>query len=76
MPARSHHVVPTIDGWSVTKEGGARALRVFATKDAAVSWGRKQSIKARSELIIHGRDGMIVGRNFYGDNRRLRDRKK
>jgi hypothetical protein len=78
MSTRSHHVVPTIDGgWSVTKEGANRALRVFTTKDAAVSWGRKQSIKARSELIIHGRDGMIIDRNSYGgDPHPPRDRKK
>ena len=75
---KSHHVVPTIDGgWSVTKEGAGRASKLFPTKDAAVTWGRKQSIKDRSELVIHRRDGMIVEKDFYGDDRRpSRERKK
>jgi len=76
MPkAKSHHVVPAIDGgWSVIKEGSDRASRRFPTKDAAVSWGRKQSMKSRSDLVIHRRDGMVVDRDRYGSD--PRDSKK
>jgi hypothetical protein len=76
--AKSHHVVPTIDGdWGVKKEGAGRASKVFPTQAAAISWGRKQSIKERSELVIHGRDGMIREKDSYGrDPHPLRDRKK
>ena len=75
---RSHHVIPSLDGgWSVVKEGADRASRRFPTKDAAVSWGRTQSIKGRSQLVIHRRDGMIAEKNSYGtDPLPPHDRKK
>jgi hypothetical protein len=75
---KSHHVVPAIDGgWTVKKEGADRASRRFSTKDEAESWGRKQSIKDRSELVIHRRDGTIAQKDSYGhDLHPLRDRKK
>ena len=76
--AKSNHVVPTIDGaWGVKKEGAGRASKVFSTQAAAISWGRKQSIKDQSELVIHGRDGMIRDKDSYGrDPHPPRDRKK
>jgi len=76
--SKSHHVIPTIDGaWGVKKYGAGRASKVFPTQAAAVSWGRKQSIKDRSELVIHGRDGMIIEKDSYGrDPHSARDRKK
>lgn len=75
---KSHHVVPSIDGgWSVKKEGADRASRPFTTKDAAESWGRTQSIKDQSALVIHRRDGTIAERNSYGnDPHPPHDRKK
>jgi hypothetical protein len=64
---KSRHVVSTVGGgWSVKKEGADRASKRFSTKDAAISWGRKQSIKDRSDLVIHRRDGMIAGKDSYG----------
>jgi hypothetical protein len=76
--AKYIHVVAAIDGgWSVRREGADRALRHFATKDAAVSWGRKQSMKNRSDLVIHRRDGMIADKSSYGsDPHPPDDRKK
>ena len=57
---KSRHVIPTIDGaWGVRKYGADRASKVFPTQAAAISWGRKQSMKDRLELVIHGRDGMV-----------------
>ncbi|HEX8409207.1 MAG TPA: DUF2188 domain-containing protein [Thermoanaerobaculia bacterium] len=75
---KSNHVVPTIDGgWGVRKEGADRASKVFPTQAAAISWGRKQSIKDRSELVIHRRDGMIREKDSYGrDPHPPRDQKK
>jgi hypothetical protein len=66
---RSHHVVPAIDGgWSVKKEGSERASKHFPTKEAAETWGRMQSIKDRSQLVIHRRDGTIAQKDSYGGN--------
>jgi hypothetical protein len=66
---KSHHVVPGINGgWSVKKEGSDRASRHFATKAAAEQWGRSQSIRDRSELVIHRRDGTIAEKSSYGND--------
>lgn len=66
---KSHHVVPGINGgWSVKKEGSVRASRHFETKEAAESWGRTQSIRDRSELVIHRRDGTIAQKSSYGND--------
>jgi len=75
---KSHHVVPSIDGgWSVKKGGADRASKRFPTKDAAESWGRLQSIKDQSALVIHRRDGTIVQKSSYrNDPQPPRDRKK
>jgi hypothetical protein len=65
--SKSHHVVLTLDGlWGVKKEGADRASKRFPTQAEAISWGRQQSIKERSDLVIHRRDGMVVEKNSYG----------
>src|SRR5688500_14593246 len=71
-------IVRTIDGaWGVKKYGAGRASKLFSTRAAAISWGREQSIKERSELVIHGRDGMVIKKDSYGlDPHPPRDRKK
>lgn len=75
---KSHHVVPAIDGgWIVKKAGSDRASKLFPTKAAAESWGRMQSIKDRSELVIHRRDGTIAQKDSHGKELNSpRDRKK
>jgi hypothetical protein len=75
---KSVHVVPSVDGgWSVKREGADRASKRFTTKDAAESWGRMQSIRDQSGLVIHRRDGTIAEKNSYGnDPRPPHDRKK
>jgi uncharacterized protein DUF2188 len=67
--SKSHHVVPSLDGgWIVKKGGSVRASKIFSTKEAAESWGRTQSIKDRSALVIHRRDGTIANKSSYGDD--------
>jgi hypothetical protein len=75
---KSVHVVPSVDGgWSVKKEGADRASKRFPTKDAAESWGRMQSIKERSGLVIHRRDGTVAEKASYRiDLASSSDRKK
>jgi hypothetical protein len=67
--AKSQHVVPAIGGgWSVLNEGATRAVEHFPTKDAADSWARAQSIKGRTNLVIHRRDGTIAEKSSYGND--------
>lgn len=51
------HVVPTMDGWSVKREGASRASRVFKTKQEALTGAN--SIKQKSSIVVHKRDGTI-----------------
>jgi hypothetical protein len=75
---KSRHVVPTLDGaWGVKIDGAYRASKRFSTRAAAISWGRKLSMRDRSDLVIHGSDGMIVEKDSYGrDPHPPRNRKK
>jgi len=67
MAKASRHVVPAMDGgWVVKKSDSNRASKHFRTKEAAESWGRLLSIKERSELVIHRRDGTVAAKNSYG----------
>ena len=77
VPA-SHHVVSAIGGgWVVRRGGSERASKRFPTKAAAESWGREQSIKDRSELVIHRDDGTVVRKHSYRKNhRRPRSRQR
>ncbi len=70
--------MPALDGgWTVRKYGSGRASKHFRTKEAAEVWGRTQSIKEGSELVIHRRDGTIAEKNSYGsDPHPPRDRKR
>lgn len=64
--AKSVHVVPALDGgWSVKRASSDRASKVFPTKAEAESWGREQSIKDRSELVIHRRDGTVAQKESH-----------
>lgn len=64
-------------GWIVFKGGSYRASKRFTTKEAAETWGRTQSSKDRSELVIHRRDGTIAEKiSHAGDPSTHGDRKE
>lgn len=68
---KSTHIVPGFNGgWAVKDEGSVRATRVFETKEEALSWVRKESVKSRSEVVIHKRDGTIASIDAYGRDSR------
>jgi Uncharacterized protein conserved in bacteria (DUF2188) len=60
------HVVHRNDGWVVRKEGTSRATSVHQTQRDAVDAARKIARNQSGELVIHGRDGRIRGRDSYG----------
>ena len=67
MSKASKHVVPsTTGGWAVKNTGSSRASRVFATQADAVGYARDAAKKAKTEIVVHGRDGTIKERNTYG----------
>jgi hypothetical protein len=69
MEKKSLHVIPTREGgWSVRSEGALKASRNFTKKSEAVLYARERARSGRSELYVHGQDGMIRERNSYGRN--------
>ncbi|GHU36366.1 hypothetical protein FACS1894172_19200 [Spirochaetia bacterium] len=77
MARLEHHVVHSPNGgWSVKREGAARASIHTETKSEAMRLGRAMSIRTGSELIIHGMDGQIQHSDSHGhDPCPLKDKK-
>jgi hypothetical protein len=66
MAKNTRHVVPsTSGGWSVRKEGAGRASRNFARQGEAVDFGKEQARKDKSDLFVHGKNGMIRDHTSY-----------
>lgn len=60
------HVVPgPVGGWSVKKGGATRALKHFATKSAALVYGRRVSAREGAELVIHEGDGTVQRKDSH-----------
>jgi len=67
MAKNSNHVVPALKGgWTVRKHGSEQASRRFDRKSEAIEWARGQSKTHGSDLVIHGKDGMIREVHSYG----------
>lgn len=67
MP-KNQHVVPVGNKWGVKGEGNSRLTKVSNTQREAIDVGREIAINQRSELLIHGGNGRIRGRNSYGND--------
>jgi len=68
MSKKNQHVVPHPDGWAVKGEGNRQATSVHQTQREAIEAARGIAINQHSEMLIHGRNGQIRGRNTYGDD--------
>lgn len=67
MPKKGDvHVVPHERGWAVTVEGNDRASSVHDTQADAIKAARPKAQQAKTELLIHGRDGQIRERDSSG----------
>ena len=65
--AAIHTVYRSADGMWINRVAGSdRASSVHRTKAEAVARGRELAINARTEHIVHNRDGSIAYRNSYG----------
>jgi hypothetical protein len=71
MAAKSHHVVPVPEGgWNIKRGGSSRASAHTETKQQAVDLGRKISRHQGTELVIHGKDGVIQQKDSHGHDPR------
>jgi len=70
MPRDTHHVVPNSErgGWDVKRGGAARASAHAATKAQAERIGRDISRNQGTELVIHGKDGLIQRSDSHGND--------
>jgi len=67
--AKTRHVVPNSDGgWDSKKGGAQRASKHFDTKKDAEKYSRDLSIKEKSELVIHKKDGKIQRKDSHGND--------
>jgi hypothetical protein len=66
MSSKGQHVVPSGGKWSVRRAGAERASGLYATQREAIAAGRDLAKRQRTELYIHGEDGLIRERHSYG----------
>jgi hypothetical protein len=66
------HVVNEGGRWSVQVEGSSRPRSRHDTQAEAISAGRTVARKAKTELLVHGRNGAIRERSSYGSDLRRR----
>lgn len=69
MSKEKIHVTPRKDGdWQVKRDGNEKASAVTPTQKDAIGIGREMAIKAKTELVIHGRDNQIRDSDSYGND--------
>lgn len=71
MAKKNQHIVPLGNGWAVKSAGADKATIITTKQSDAISVGRTIARNNHTELIVHGRDGKIRGRNSYGNNSNL-----
>ena len=71
MSKNNQHVVHRDNGtWAVRGAGNTRDTSRHDTQAAAIDAGRRITQNQGSELLIHGRDGLIRERDSHGNDHR------
>ncbi len=65
---KNQHVVKRPDGWAVRGEGNSRDTSHHRTQEEARQHAREIAINQRSEVVIHDRQGLIRGKDSYGND--------
>ncbi|RFM26999.1 DUF2188 domain-containing protein [Deminuibacter soli] len=68
MSKKNQHVVPLGNGWAVRVEGRKTATVITSRQSDAISYATNIAKQQKSEVVIHGRDGKIRGKNSYGND--------
>lgn len=66
MTKKSHHVVPSENGWCVKESGNSNPLFCSRTKVEATNVGRTISQSQHTELYLHNADGQIARKDSHG----------
>jgi uncharacterized protein YdaT len=62
------HVVPSNSGWGVKKEGNSKNTANTETKKEAIKVATDIAKNEKTEVVIHGKDGKIQGKNSHGND--------
>lgn len=62
------HVVPSNNGWGVKKEGNSKNTANTETKKEAIKVATDIAKNEKTEVVIHGKDGRIQGKNSHGND--------
>ena len=68
MSGKNQHVVSRENGWAVRGEGNQRDTSHHRTQAEAERAARDIATNQKSEVLIHGENGRIRGRNSYGND--------
>jgi hypothetical protein len=64
---KAQHVVHASDGkWAVRRAGASKASKTFVTQKEATQYAQNVARNNKTELFVHGRDGLIRERSSYG----------
>jgi hypothetical protein len=67
MARKNQHVVPTPKGnWGVRGEGNSKITKETSTQAQAIEIARDIAKNQQSEVVIHGKDGIIRDKDSYG----------
>ncbi len=67
--SKNVHVTHRADRkWATITEGSKRADSLHDTQQEAIQRGREIATANQSELLIHGRDNKIRGRDSHGND--------
>ena len=59
----NQHVIPSGKEWAVKKSNSSKVTKNFDNQREAITHAIKIAIKQKSEVIIHGKNGQIMGKN-------------
>ncbi len=62
------HVTPKGENWQVKTANSSKAYKVVNTQKEAISIGKNIATNNKSELLIHGKNGQIRGKDSYGND--------
>ena len=68
MPAKTTHIIPSIGGWAVRKEGSAkRDTNVYSTQKEAIDAARRMTQRLlSSQIVVHSRNGSMRALDVRG----------
>ncbi|MCK9234364.1 MAG: DUF2188 domain-containing protein [Bacteroidales bacterium] len=67
---KNQHVIPHGKNWAVKGAGNKRNTKIVSTQKEAINIARRIAKNQQSELIIHNKEGIIRGKDSFGNDSR------